>query len=75
MCAMCTWTDEGRLFTWGDGANGKLGHGDQNEVLEPKEVEGGLKGRKVVGASAGGSHSMAWTGEVGIAAAGGSTVR
>lgn len=29
----------GRLFTWGDGFAGKLGHGDVQSVAQPKLVE------------------------------------
>jgi len=29
----------GEIFTWGDGSNGKLGHGDENEELVPKKIE------------------------------------
>ena len=32
-------TDVGLLFTWGTGADGALGHGNEDDVLEPKLVE------------------------------------
>ena len=32
-------TDVGLLFTWGTGADGALGHGNEDDVLEPKVVE------------------------------------
>mmetsp|Transcript_12114 Transcript_12114/g.48750 ORF Transcript_12114/g.48750 Transcript_12114/m.48750 type:complete len:602 (+) Transcript_12114:67-1872(+) len=43
--ACATWhtvaiTAEGALYTWGHGANGKLGHGDEANQLKPKKVEG-----------------------------------
>lgn len=30
----------GRLYTWGDGFAGKLGHGDRRGCAEPRVVEG-----------------------------------
>jgi len=54
------WTESGELFTFGDGVNGKLGHGGEQSELVPRLVEG-LAGTKVVGASAGGSHTVVWT--------------
>ena len=30
----------GRLYTWGDGFAGKLGHGDRGGCAEPRVVEG-----------------------------------
>eukprot|EP01094_Clydonella_sp_ATCC50884_P028437 TRINITY_DN8529_c0_g1_i1.p1 TRINITY_DN8529_c0_g1~~TRINITY_DN8529_c0_g1_i1.p1 ORF type:complete len:632 (+),score=133.57 TRINITY_DN8529_c0_g1_i1:274-1896(+) len=43
--ALATWhsgaiTKSGRVFTWGDGSNGKLGHGNEEEQLVPKEIMG-----------------------------------
>ena len=32
-------SDEGQLYTWGDGLFGKLGHGDQQGCFEPRWVE------------------------------------
>jgi alpha-tubulin suppressor-like RCC1 family protein len=42
-------TSNGKLFTFGDGTFGVLGHGDQESVLYPKEVQllSGLKTMKV----------------------------
>lgn len=42
-------TSDGKLFTFGDGAFGVLGHGDQESVWYPKEVQllSGLKTKKV----------------------------
>lgn len=41
------------------GTNGQLGHGDEEDVLEPKTVKGKqLQNRKVVAASAGGQHTV-----------------
>ena len=42
-------TSDGKLFTFGDGAFGVLGHGDQQSVMYPKKVQlsSGLKALKV----------------------------
>ncbi|XP_029130774.1 PH, RCC1 and FYVE domains-containing protein 1 [Cajanus cajan] len=42
-------TSNGKLFTFGDGAFGVLGHGDRESVLYPREVQllNGLKAMKV----------------------------
>ena len=31
-------TEDGRLFTWGDGLQGRLGHGDEDPKLAPTQV-------------------------------------
>jgi len=54
------WTEEGELFTFGDGDYGKLGHGGQQHELVPRLVEG-LGGKKAIGAAAGGWHTAVWT--------------
>ena len=57
------WTEAGELFTFGVGFNGRLGHGGQQWEFVPKRVLGELKEKKVVGAAAGGSHTVVWTDE------------
>ena len=54
------WTEEGELFTFGDGMYGKLGHEGQQEELVPRLVEA-LSGKNVVGAAAGTNHTVVWT--------------
>ena len=49
---------DGALWSWGDGAFGELGHGDEQNQLLPKKVEA-FAGRRVVAVSAGCSHSLA----------------
>jgi len=49
---------DGALWSWGDGAFGELGHGDEQNQLQPKKIEA-LSGRRVVAVSAGDSHSLA----------------
>ena len=45
-------TANGAVWSWGDGREGKLGHGDQQEQLLPKKVEA-FAGQRVVIVSAG----------------------
>jgi RCC1 and BTB domain-containing protein len=55
------WTEDGELFTFGLGNLGRLGHGGQEIEFVPRLVEA-LAGKKVVGATAGGSsHTAVWT--------------
>jgi len=56
------WTEEGELFTFGDGFYVILGHGGKETELVPRLVEA-LAGKKVIGASAGCTHTAVWTEE------------
>lgn len=51
-------TTEGRVYSWGIGFYGCLGHGDESSLAIPKLVEG-LTGHVVTSAAAGASHSLA----------------
>ena len=57
-------TADGAIWSWGMGACGKLGHGDEQEQLLPKKVEA-FVGRRAVAVSAAvsaaGSQSLALT--------------
>ena len=56
-------TADGAVWSWGDGEDGKLGHGDEeHQLLQllPKKVEA-FAGRRVVAVSAGAGHSLALT--------------
>ena len=53
-------TADGAVWSWGNGGIGRLGHGDEQEQLLPKKVEG-LAGQRVVAVSAGGFHNLALT--------------
>ena len=53
-------TADGALLSWGHGASGRLGHGDEQNQLLPKQVEA-FAGQRVVAVSAGGFHSLAIT--------------
>merc|ERR1719454_2816586 len=49
---------DNRLWTWGQGMWGKLGHGDQRSMYEPKMVDT-LKYHLCIDVAAGESHSLA----------------
>ena len=51
-------TATGCLYTWGDGGNGELGHGDEETLAVPRVVDG-IGG--VVGMSGGANHSLVIT--------------
>lgn len=53
------WTEEGQLYTFGCGRGGKLGHGEEEDELLPRRVDA-LMGKRVVGATAGAFHTVAW---------------
>jgi len=53
-------TADGAVWSWGDGEDGKLGHGDEQNRLLPKTVEA-LAGQRAIGVSAGAAHSIALT--------------
>ena len=59
---------EGEVYSWGEGDDGKLGHGGKASCDRPRVVEA-LRGRDVVAVSCGGAHSAAVTatGEIGKA--------
>jgi alpha-tubulin suppressor-like RCC1 family protein len=53
-------TNQGEVYTWGSGASGRLGHGDDADSLVPKRVEYFTQSKiKVVSLSAGGGHTLA----------------
>lgn len=49
----------GRLFTFGVGTGGRLGHGDTEIRLVPKRVAGPLLAKRIVGVSMGLAHTAA----------------
>ena len=53
-------TADGAVWSWGGGASGKLGHGDEQRRLLPKKVEV-FAGQRVIVVSAGQQHSLALT--------------
>jgi alpha-tubulin suppressor-like RCC1 family protein len=54
-------TMEGRVFTWGYGVYGQLGHNDEHDQLVPTEVAGELGGCKAVTLAAGDARTMVVT--------------
>jgi len=54
------WTEAGELFTFGNGTQGQLGHGEEEDELVPMLVEA-MAVKLVIGASAGEQHLSAWT--------------
>ena len=59
---MLSLLDVGTLWTWGYGANGRLGHGDEEDVWQPKQITS-MSGAFVVQVACGGYHTAAITGE------------
>ncbi len=55
-------THEGKLYTWGMGRDGQLGHGDTEPRLEPTQVAS-LADKTVVAVSCGATHTAALTDE------------
>ena len=53
----CAVTEKGEFYTWGAGASGQLGHGDEEHQLTPKRVEG-LNGVKVAAAAICDTHTV-----------------
>ncbi|XP_052829652.1 E3 ubiquitin-protein ligase HERC2 isoform X3 [Octopus bimaculoides] len=51
---------EGEVFTWGEGEDGKLGHGIKIPCDRPRMVEA-LRGKEVIDIAAGGAHSACIT--------------
>jgi E3 ubiquitin-protein ligase HERC1 len=54
-------TADGRVFSWGDGDYGKLGHGGVATEKFPKQIQGALSGKLVKWISAGFRHSACVT--------------
>ena len=58
--ALTRLTEDGTVLTWGRGANGRLGHGNTDDVAEPKKLAA-LDGHKVVKVDCGYAHTVALT--------------
>eukprot|EP00756_Hemistasia_phaeocysticola_P057783 Hpha_TRINITY_DN34394_c0_g1::TRINITY_DN34394_c0_g1_i1::g.109603::m.109603 len=59
----CAITEQGELFSWGVGFQGRLGHGDKEPCAVPTRVRGQLEGQQVVDVSCGSFHTVALTQE------------
>jgi len=57
------WTDEGKAYSFGYGACGRLGHGGREDERVPRLIEGVLVGKRVVGVAAVYHHTVVWTDE------------
>ncbi|XP_054270101.1 E3 ubiquitin-protein ligase HERC2 isoform X2 [Macrosteles quadrilineatus] len=53
-------TFDGEVYSWGEGDDGKLGHGNKSMCDRPTLVEA-LRGKEIVNIACGGSHSAAIT--------------
>ncbi|KAJ1408124.1 regulator of chromosome condensation 1/beta-lactamase-inhibitor protein II, partial [Ochromonadaceae sp. CCMP2298] len=53
----------GRVYSWGNGGNGRLGLGDAHDRTEACAVIGALAGETVVAVQCGASHSIVLTGQ------------
>ncbi|KAL3879973.1 hypothetical protein ACJMK2_032247, partial [Sinanodonta woodiana] len=51
---------EGEVYSWGEGEDGKLGHGNRSPCDRPRVIES-LRGKEVVSVAAGGAHSACIT--------------
>ena len=56
-------TADGEVFSWGEGDSGCLGHGNEEDVLTPKQVEGILTGLHVVTVAVDDMHTAVVTRE------------
>jgi alpha-tubulin suppressor-like RCC1 family protein len=54
-------TREGKLYSWGSGSHGQLGHGNTQDKYRPLQIEAIDEGITVVQVSAGVSHTLAVT--------------
>jgi len=57
-------TKDNKIYSWGNGYYGSLGHGDNKHLDSPKEIEFISKlNKEIVDIACGGYHSMALTGD------------
>ncbi|KAJ8028688.1 E3 ubiquitin-protein ligase HERC2 [Holothuria leucospilota] len=53
-------SSEGEVYSWGEGEDGKLGHGNRTQCERPRVIES-LRGKEIVDIACGGAHSAAIT--------------
>ncbi|KAG1662456.1 E3 ubiquitin-protein ligase HERC2 [Nymphon striatum] len=53
-------TVEGEVYSWGEGDDGKLGHGNRNSLDSPKRIDS-LRGKEIIDIACGGAHSACTT--------------
>ncbi|XP_068082847.1 E3 ubiquitin-protein ligase HERC2 [Anabrus simplex] len=51
---------EGEVYSWGEGDDGKLGHGNRSSCERPRVIEA-LRGKEIIDIACGGAHSAAIT--------------
>lgn len=54
---MPRFTEDGTVYSWGFGYQGRTGHGNDKDLAEPKPIEA-LKGKKVFKIICGVNHSL-----------------
>jgi alpha-tubulin suppressor-like RCC1 family protein len=59
-CHTLALTAQGRVFSFGNGQNGRLGHGDEQYAFAPRMVQA-LQHERIIDISAGECHSLALT--------------
>ncbi|KAH9523229.1 E3 ubiquitin-protein ligase herc2 [Bulinus truncatus] len=53
-------SSEGEVYSWGEGEDGKLGHGNRSPCDRPRVIES-LRGKEITDIAAGGAHSACIT--------------
>eukprot|EP01083_Nonionella_stella_P222371 793613_1 len=56
-------SNEGKVYTWGQGAYGTIGKGDKQDQTSPIEVKGALVGQKIIDIKSGAYHVSVTTSE------------
>ena len=54
-------TSSGKVYTWGYGGDGRLGHGTENDELEPRILDGPIAAKNLVQVVCGELHTAALT--------------
>ncbi|CAB3977730.1 ultraviolet-B receptor UVR8-like [Paramuricea clavata] len=50
-------SEKGEIFTWGNGSDGKLGHGDDSSRFQPTQISECFDGKRVMSVSCGSAHT------------------
>jgi alpha-tubulin suppressor-like RCC1 family protein len=54
-------TREGAVFTWGKNSEGQLGHGGEEDTIQPPKQVAKLAGTRIVGLAADNNYTIAWS--------------
>ena len=57
----CAITENGSLYTWGVGFQGRLGHGDKEPCFIPQRVTHAIKDQRIAGVACGSFHTVVRT--------------